>query len=108
MSKNSGYGEMIALVEYIDKIRNEKPKKRLFGKKEKVKDPITALNEMKQAAKAFDDFIKEQEKLNKKEDKDKEKKGWDKLSPLQQAVYITFGMQIMSLMYFSFLFKLLK
>lgn len=105
MAKN-GYGEMIALVEYIDKIRNEKPKKRLFGKKEKVKDPITALNEMKQAAKAFDDFIKEQEKLNKKEDK--EKKGWDKLSPLQQAAYLTFGMQIVSLMYFSFLIKLLK
>lgn len=107
MSKN-GYGEMTALLQYIDKVRNEKPKG-LFRKQKKEKeiDLISLLEQKKREAKVIENFIEEQTKLNKKEDK-KEKKGWDAMSPLQQAAYLTFGMQVMSLLYFSFLIKLLK
>ena len=110
MSK-SNYGEFVGLLQYIDSVRAKEPKG-LFRKpkKEKALSNIEVLMKAQQEAAQLKQFFDDQVKLNKKEDKDKdkEKKGWDAMSPLQQAVYITFGMQIMSLMYFSFLFKLLK
>lgn len=100
------YGEIVALLEYMDR-KKDKSMKGLFRKKEKPQNPIEALNDMKAAAKAFNDWVAEQEKLNKKEEKKEDKKGWDAMSPLQQAAYLTFGIQIMSLVYLSFMMKLL-
>lgn len=100
------YGEIVALLEYMDRKKDKAPKG-FWKKKDKPEDPIAYLNRMKAASKAFDDFIKEQEKLNKKEEKKEDKKGWDAMSPLQQAAYLTFGIQIMSLIYLSFMMKLL-
>lgn len=107
MAKNNQYGEMVALFEYIDKIRNEKPKKSFFKREKKRSTPDEFFDELRK----FEDTKEKYEKWMKqqaKEEKKEEKKGWDKLSPLQQAAYLTFGMQIMSLLYFSFLIKLLK
>lgn len=106
MSKGN-YGEIVGLLEYMDKVRNEKPKKGLFRKEKRRSTPDEFFDELRK----FEDTKEKYEKWMKqqaKEEKKEEKKGWDKLSPLQQAAYLTFGMQIMSLMYFSFLIKLLK
>lgn len=105
MSK-SNYGEIVGLLQYIDSVRNQKTKG-LFKRKDKPKNPLEYLQEMKAAAKAYDDFIKEQEKLNKKEDKG-DKRGWDALSPIQQAAYLTFAIQAMSLLWLSFFIKLVR
>lgn len=108
MSKGN-YGEIVGLLEYMDKVRNEKPKKGFFGKKkEKPLDLVDLLDKKQREADLIKKFIDDQHKLHKKDDDKKEKKGWDAMSPLQQAAYLTFGMQIMSLFYFSFLIKLLK
>ena len=108
MSK-SNYVEMVGLLQYIDGVRNQKPKGLFKKKKEPELDLLTLLEKKKREAQVIETFIEEQAKLKKKEEKkeDKDKKGWDGMSPLQQAAYLTFGMQIMSLMYFTFLMKLL-
>lgn len=100
------YGEIVALLEYMDRKQPKVPKG-FFRKKEKAKDPVAQLQEWKAASEAFQNFIKEQEKLNKKEEKKEEKKGWEAMSPLQQAAYLTLGIQLMSLVYLSFMLKLL-
>jgi len=106
MSK-SNYGEIVGLLEYMDKVRNEKQPKRLFRKEKKQSSPDEFFDQLRK----FEDTKEKYEKWMKqqaKEEKKEEKKGWDKLSPIQQAVYVTFGMQVMSLMYFLLLIKLLK
>lgn len=104
MSKN-GYGEMVALLKYIDEIK--KPPKGFFKREKKRSTPDEFFDELRK----FEDTKEKYEKWMKqqaKEEKKETKKGWDALSSLQQAAFLTLGMQVMSLMYFAFMIKLLK
>ena len=101
------YGDIVALLEYMDK---KKPQKGLFKKpkKEPEVDLLTLLEKKKREAQVIETFIEEQAKLRKKEEKKEEKKGWDALSPIQQAAYLTFAIQAMSLLWLSLFLKMVK
>jgi hypothetical protein len=104
MSK-SNYGEMLGLLQYIDSIRNQKPAKGLFKKKDKPVDLMSLLEQKKREAQVIETFIEEQAKLKKKDEKKEDKKGWEALSPIQQAAYLTLGIQLMAFMWLSFFMK---
>lgn len=102
----SNYGELVALFEYIDKAR--KPPKGFFRKEKRrnstPEEIFEDLRKYEDTKEKYEKWMKQQAKEEKKE----EKKGWAKLSAFQQAAYLTVIMQVSSLLYFSFLIKLLK
>lgn len=81
--------DFIDIIEYTRAFKEPKmPKVR--NKKEEPSDPFKYIYQMKRAADEWETFLKEQEKINKKEDKkDEPKKGWEAYSPIQKFVILT-------------------
>lgn len=65
--------DMIALMEYMNTF-HKAPKTKRWPKKDPEFDIVEMLRKKQKEARFLEDFLKEQEKLNKKEDKKDEKK----------------------------------
>lgn len=71
------YSEIVALLEYFDKKTTAKPSKGRFGRKLKIDrefDPVDYLTKERAKLERFEKYLKDHEKLSKKEDKKDEKK----------------------------------
>lgn len=81
MSK-TGYSDIVALLEWAERQKKEPPKP---DKKET--DPISELLKFQRQFDEYQKFLKDQEKINKKEEKPKS--GWDKMSFIQKMTVLT-------------------
>lgn len=88
----SKYGEVVALLEYFDK-KNKPVKSKTWRMKDE--DPIAGLLKYQRMMKEFEAFQKDQEKLNKKEDK----KGWDGMSFVQKMTLLTVTVPLATMCY---------
>lgn len=80
MSK-SGYSDILAVLEYVD--RKKKPHR--FRRKEPEINIFNLLQAKKQEAKLLEEWLKEQEKINKKEGNDNSWLG--KMTIVQRTVF---------------------
>ena len=80
------------MLDWADKRRGE-PK---APKTPKIKetDPIAELLKFHRQFDEYQKFLKDQEKLNKKEEKTEEKKGWEALSFIQKFTFLTFSVPL--------------
>lgn len=102
MSKNS-YGDMLAVLQYID---SKKEKVSHFSRKKKPEiDLFNLLQQKKQEAKLLEEWLKDQEKINKKEDK---KTGFESLSVFQRWALLTFIGPPLGLCYFLLMNAMFK
>lgn len=85
MSK-TGYSDIVALLEWAERQKKEPPKTDV-----KETDPIRELLKFQSQFDAWQKFQKDQEKLNKKEEK---KSGWDSYSFMQKMTILTFTVPI--------------
>lgn len=82
----SKYSDMVALLEYMERNREKKPKRETRSKD--PDDPFTTLIRLKNTADQWKKFLEEQEKLGKKDDK-KPKDGWESMSFVQKVTILT-------------------
>lgn len=74
------YSEVVALLEWADKKANTKPpKSKSRGFKQKEFDPIEYVRKEKEKVERWEKFLKDQEKINKKEEKKPESKDMTRL-----------------------------
>lgn len=103
MSKNS-YGDMLAVLQYIDS-KKEKVSRFRSKKGKPETDLFNLLQQKKQEAKLLEEWLKDQEKINKKEDK---KTGFEALSVFQRWALLTFIGPPLGLCYFLFMNAMFK
>lgn len=67
--------DIVALLEWADRQKAFKPPKKSFGRKPKMKEfnLVDLLRQKKEEATLLENYMKEQEKLNKKDDKPEKK-----------------------------------
>lgn len=88
----SKYGDVVAMLEYFDK-KNKPVKSKPW--KTKDEDPISSLIRYQRMAKEFENYLKDQDKLNKKEDK----VGWEAMTIIQKVTVLTFFVPLATMLY---------
>lgn len=94
----SKYGEMMALLEFASKAKNEKTTRWSRRRSEDDDDPINVLIKAKRFADEWKKFQEDQEKVNKKEDK-KVNGGWESMSFVQKVTVLTMTVPLATMGY---------